>query len=119
MFPGHRKLIGIAILTLASFTVSVGVPKYQQSSLRDREARLKYELMMLRTVIAEFTFDKKSAPATLDALVEQRYLRAVPVDPITGSNRTWRVVREDSSGIQNLHSASDRKSLDGSRYSEW
>ncbi len=55
------------------------------------------------------------------------YLRQIPNDPITNSNRTWRVVMEDAvtsvnqtePGIYDVRSGSDKPSLEGTRYSEW
>ena len=59
--------------------------------------------------------------------MSEGYLRAVPIDPITGSDRTWRVVMEDAltmvdqtqPGIYNVFSGSDAKSLEGTPYSSW
>ena len=74
-----------------------------------------------------YTFDKKKAPQTLDDLVAEGYLRAVPIDPITGSDQTWRKIVEDSltavdqtqPGIFDVRSGSDLTSLEGTPYSEW
>ncbi len=88
---------------------------------------LHSNLQTLRTVIDEYTFDKKKAPQTLDDLVAEGYLRAVPIDPITGSDQTWRKIVEDSltavdqtqPGIFDVRSGSDLVSLEGTPYSEW
>ena len=64
---------------------------------------------------------------TLQDLVDQGYLRGVPLDPITGSSETWRVIMEDAistvdqtaPGIYDVRSGSDLKSLEGNSYSEW
>jgi len=77
-------------------------------------------------VIDEYTFDKKKAPQTLQDLVSEGYLRAVPIDPITG-NDNWRTINEDSlvavdqtqPGIYNVQSLSDLTSLEGTPYSQW
>ena len=57
---------------------------------------LKNNLFTLRTVIDEYTFDKKKAPQNLHDLVTEGYLRAVPFDPIAGTDQTWRTVMEDA-----------------------
>ena len=83
--------------------------------------------LALRTLIDEYTFDKQKAPQTLEDLVREGYLRQVPIDPITGSNQTWRVIMEDSMasvnqnepGIFDVRSGSDQISLEGTPYSEW
>ena len=63
----------------------------------------------------------------LQDLVREGYLRAIPVDPITGSERTWKIDTEDTlsavdqtqPGISNVHSGSSLRSLEGNAYSEW
>ena len=59
---------------------------YQKSLIRTKESMLHSHLQTLRIVIDEYTFDKKKAPQTLDDLVAEGYLRAVPIDPITGND---------------------------------
>jgi len=94
--------------------------------IRSKESILKNNLFTLRTVIDEYTFDKKKAPQTLQDLVSEGYLRAVPVDPIMGNDQ-WRTVMEDAitsvdqtqPGIWDVHSMSDQKSLEGTVYSDW
>jgi general secretion pathway protein G len=87
---------------------------------------LHSNIQTLRTVIDEYTFDKKKAPQTLQDLVAEGYLRAVPIDPIMG-NDNWRTINEDSltavdqtePGIYDVRSMSDLISLEGTPYSEW
>jgi general secretion pathway protein G len=85
---------------------------------------LKNHLTTLRVTIDEYTFDKKRPPRGLDDLVQGGYLGEVPIDPMTGSDRTWRPVVKTSDGssepgILDVCSGSDAKSLDGVPYSEW
>ena len=114
-------------MAIISVLVTIAVPIYQKSLLRTKESLLKNNLFTLRTVIDEYTFDKKKAPQTLDDLVSEGYLRAVPLDPIMGNNQSWRTIMEDSlsmvdqtqPGIFDVRSGSDLKSLEGTAYSEW
>jgi general secretion pathway protein G len=81
----------------------------------------------LRTVIDEYTYDKQKAPQTLQDLVSDGYLRQVPMDPITGSNASWKLIvrarpntlNQTQPGIFDVRSGSDLTSLEGTRYSEW
>ena len=91
--------------------------------------------MTFRDVIDQHYADKGNYPSTLEALVEEGYLREIPTDPITKSADTWVVeyqefdpemepaetdLPEDGApGIIDVHSGSDRISLDGTPYSEW
>jgi general secretion pathway protein G len=124
---GYTLIELIIVMAIISILVAIAVPMYQKSLIRTKESLLKNNLFTLRTVIDEYTFDKQKAPQTLNDLVNDGYLRGVPVDPITGSNQTWRVVMEDAissvdqtqPGIYDVRSGSDLKSLEGTPYAEW
>ncbi|MEO8099293.1 MAG: prepilin-type N-terminal cleavage/methylation domain-containing protein [Acidobacteriota bacterium] len=124
---GYTLIELIIVMAIISVLVAVAVPLYTKSIQRTKETVLHQNLFNLRTVIDEYTFDKKAAPQTLEDLVREGYLRAVPVDPITGSDRTWELIIEDSitsvdqtrPGIFDVHSGSDLRSLEGTLYSEW
>jgi general secretion pathway protein G len=117
-------LIVMAVITIL---VSMAVPFYQKSIMRSKESVLKNNLFTLRTVIDEYTFDKQKAPQQLEDLVQEGYLRTIPVDPITASDTTWKVVMEDAvssvnqtePGIFDVRSGSDKMSLEGTPYAEW
>jgi len=124
---GYTLIELIIVMAIISILVSIAVPLYQKSLVRTKESMLHSHLQTLRIVIDEYTFDKKKAPQTLDDLVAEGYLRAVPIDPITGSDQTWRKIVEDSQtavdqkqpGIFDVRSGSDLTSLEGTPYSEW
>jgi len=124
---GYTLVELIIVMAIISILVAIAVPMYQRSLIGTKESLLKNNLFTLRTVIDEYTFDKQKAPQTLNDLVDQGYLRGVPVDPITGNNQSWRVIMEDAitsvdqtqPGIYDVRSGSDAKSLDGTAYSEW
>jgi len=117
-------MIVMAIITVI---MSIAVPMYQKSIIRSKEAVLRNNLFTLRTVIDEYTYDKQKAPQTLQDLVTEGYLRAVPYDPIIGSDQSWKTIMEDATnatsqnepGIWDVRSGSDQKSLEGTAYSDW
>jgi general secretion pathway protein G len=117
----------LIVMTIVSILVSIAVPLYQKSVIRAKESVLRNNLFTLRTVIDEYTFDKKKAPQSLEDLVREGYLRQIPIDPMTGSDKTWVVIMEDAltsvdqtePGIYDVRSGSDRISLEGTPYSEW
>src|SRR5690349_22103205 len=130
---GRRSLAGftlielLIVMSIIVILVSIAIPLYQKSLIRTKESVLKNNLMALRTVIDEYTYDKQKAPQSLQDLVQEGYLREVPRDPMTDSNTTWRIVMEDATqsvnqtepGIFDVHSGSDRMGLDGTPYSDW
>jgi general secretion pathway protein G len=115
------------VMAIVGIILSMAVPIYQKSIIRSKESVLKQNLFTLRTVIDEYTYDKQKAPQSLQDLVQQGYLRGIPVDPMTGSDSTWRIIMEDAMnstsqnepGIYDVRSGSDAKSLEGTPYSEW
>ena len=126
-YPGYTLIELIIVMAIISVLVSIAVPIYQKSIQRTKETLLKNNITTLRLVIDEYTIDKQKAPQSLQDLVNEGYLRAVPLDPITGSDATWRIIMEDAismvnqtqPGIFDVRSGSDQKSLEGTRYSEW
>ena len=124
---GYTLIELIIVMAIISILVSIAVPLYQKSIMRTKESLLHSHLQTLRVVIDEYTFDKKKAPQSLQDLVSEGYLRAVPIDPITGSDQSWVTVMEDAltqvdqtqAGIWDVHSGSDQKSLEGTIYSQW
>ena len=123
---GYTLIEMIIVMAIISILVSIAIPIYQKSLLRTKESLLKNNLFTMRTVIDEYTFDKQKAPQTLQDLVREGYLRAVPLDPITGRD-DWKIIMEDAvtsvsqmePGIFDVRSLSDAKSLEGTPYSEW
>ena len=115
------------VMAIISIIVSIAVPLYQKSVIRAKESVLKNNLFTMRTVIDEYTYDKQKAPQSLQDLVSEGYLRQVPIDPMTGSSSSWKVVMEDAMtsvnqtepGIFDVRSGSDQTSLEGTPYSEW
>jgi general secretion pathway protein G len=124
---GFTMIELMIVMTVITILVSVAVPFYQKSILRSKESVLKNNLFTLRTVIDEYTMDKGKAPQTLQDLVSDGYLRTVPVDPMTGSDQSWKITMEDATssvnqtepGIFDVQSGSDKTSLEGTPYAEW
>jgi general secretion pathway protein G len=124
---GYTLIELMVVMAIISVLMAIAVPLYQKSITRTKESLLKNNLFTLRTVIDEYTVDKKKAPQRLEDLVNEGYLRQVPIDPITGNDQSWRIVMEDAisivdqtqPGIYDVHSGSDLKSLEGTLYSQW
>jgi general secretion pathway protein G len=116
----------MVVITIIVILISMAIPIYQKSIIRSREAVLKNNLFTLRTVIDNYTYDKEKAPQSLSDLVSDGYLKRIPLDPITNSDQ-WKTVMEDATqavnqaepGIFDIHSNSDKISLDGTTYSSW
>jgi len=111
------------IVTLAG----VGLSMYGNSVRRAKEATLKEDLFRMRDALDQYYADKNRYPASLDDLVSDKYLRAVPVDPFTAKADTWQTTMSElepgnvaaEPGIYNVKSGSDQLSLDGTPYADW
>ena len=81
----------------------------------------------MRMAIDSYTMDKQKAPQSLDDLVQDGYLKAIPEDPMTHSKDTWVTdtsdtmssVDETEPGINDVHSGSDETGSDGQPYNTW
>ena len=118
-------LVVMVIITILA-GISLGI--YNNSIVRAREAVLKQQLSEMREAMDRYYADKNKWPASLETLVDEKYIRAVPVDPVTSSSSTWQTTfgEPDPSnpasepGISDVRSGSDQVSpLTGTAYSEW
>ena len=82
MSPGRGRgftLLELMItMTIILVLATLALPSYRTSILRAREAVLRDNLFTLRSLIDQFTLDKKMAPQSLEDLVEEGYLRKIP-----------------------------------------
>lgn len=128
--PRGFTLIEIMIVfALIGILVGLAIPRYQHARRRAQEAVLKEDLFTFRKLIDQYYSDKGKYPASLRTLVEEAYLRTIPIDPMTGSADTWQEIRDTPSyeemvpnmefGIVDVHSGSPAKALDGTTYDTW
>jgi general secretion pathway protein G len=117
-------LIVIALITILA---TMGVVQYRNSIQASKEAVLHTDLFRMRDAIDQYYADKNKYPASLDALVSDGYMRAIPADPITKSADTWQTVPAEPEpgnsstdpGIYNVKSGAPGTGLDGTSYSDW
>ena len=125
---GFTLIEVLIVMVIITILAGVGLAMYNNSVVRAKEAVLKQQLMEMRDAMDRYYADKNKWPASLETLFSDKYIRAVPVDPITNSSTTWRTTigEPDPSnpsaepGISDVHSGADRVSpLDKTAYSEW
>ena len=117
----------LIVMVIIVILASTGMALYTNSVTRSKEAVLKTDLFQLREAITQYYADKNRYPPSLYALVDDKYIRAIPVDPITESESTWQTVMSDPEpgnpsagiGVFDVKSGSDRMALDGTRYNDW
>ena len=109
----------VVVLFIVALLAALAVPAVSRSLTRAEETALRQNLSVLRTAIDDYRADRAEWPADLAALVDARYIRAVPEDPVTG-DRNWILDDADEeNGIDDVRSASSEIGLDGVPYSEW
>ncbi len=112
----------LVVLSIVALLLTIVTPRYMGSIDHAKEVALKEDLKVMRLSIDRFHGDKGRYPESLAELVEARYLRAVPPDPITDSATTWVVVPVDdpeSEGISDVSSGAQGVAKDGSAFAEW
>ena len=115
------------VMALIVVLASIGLYVQANSQTRAREAVLKEDLFRMRDAIDQYYADKNMYPASLDALVSDKYLRAIPVDPFTNSADTWQTTMSEldpanpsaQPGVYDVKSGSERMSLEGTPYNSW
>ena len=117
----------IVVIAIVGILAAVAVGNYKRSIQSAKEAVLKEDLFIMRNQIQTYFADKGKWPASLDTLVQERYLMRVPEDPITRSSTSWLeefAELDDSDissepGIENVRSGAEGTSLDGVPFSEF
>ncbi len=117
----------LVVLSLIMILVSLSMNNYRNSILTAKEATLKSNLYRMRDAIDQYYADKAQYPASIQALVSDGYLRAVPMDTITNSTDTWTTVAAEPDpskptsdpGIYDIKSGSEAMAMNGTRYADW
>ena len=117
----------MVVMSLIVILASIGLTLYTNSVIRAKESVLKEDLFRMRDAIDQYYADKGKYPATLDALVSEKYLRSIPMDPFTNSADTWRSIPSEpdptnptaETGVYDVRSGSEQKALDGTNYADW
>jgi general secretion pathway protein G len=113
----------LVVMAIIALLLTLAAPRYFQSVQRSREAVLKEDLHLMRDAIDKHYADTGKYPANLEELVTKKYLRRIPVDPITESATTWIIVdppdKPGAQAVYDVRSGATGKSLGGTPYGEF
>lgn len=149
-FTFIELIVAAAIMMILA---SAALPLARVSMKRQREAELRHSLREMREAIdsfkdwadsgriasTELTFGSENYPSSLDVLVQgvalandatgrkKKFLRRIPIDPMTGSadwgmrsyqdnpdTRVW-----GGQNVYDVYTKFDGKALDGTKYKDW
>ena len=120
--PGFTLIELLVVLAVIATLLTMALPRYFSSLERSREVALQQNLALMRESLDNYYADKGKYPAALNELVAARYLRSMPLDPITESDATWISVppaQPDMGGVQDVRSGAQGTALDGTEYQKW
>ena len=112
----------LVVLAIIATLLTIAVPRYYSSLDKSKEAVLKENLYQLRDAIGKYYADRGKYPESLQALATDKYLRSVPLDPVTESATTWIVVAPEDpqkGGVFDVKSGAAGKAIDGTEFATW
>lgn len=127
IIPSDDRLRGftlielLVVMAIVALLLTLSIPRYFNSIDSGKETVLRDNLRITRETIDKFYGDTGRYPKSLDELVEKKYLRALPVDPITDSTGTWVIVPPDDAdkgNVYDIKSGAPGKSRDGLPYGD-
>lgn len=119
----------LVVMAIIGILASIGIPMLLNTPIKAKEAALRENLFTFRSCLDQYKADKGHFPESLEVLVQEKYIRKVPIDPITKSAQTWELVMEEPAsadaaseeppGIIDVKSGSKDVALDGTPYNTW
>jgi general secretion pathway protein G len=111
----------LVVMAVLGLLLALAAPRYYEHVDRAREAVLKNNLAVMRQAVDRFRGDRGRYPEELADLVRQRYIREVPLDPMTERTDSWVIVAPPGQpkGVLDVRSAASGRSRDGSAYAAW
>lgn len=113
------------VMAIIGLLVSIALPQYRNAQKKAKEAVLKENLARMRELLDQYKSDKGEYPESLKILVDEGYLRKMPIDPMTGRSDTWEEVKEDlgdnpdptaQAGVIDIKSTAPGQTMDGVPY---
>ena len=112
----------LVVFAIIALLVSIVAPRYFNSVEKSKETVLKQDLSTMRDALDKFYGDTGKYPDALEDLVSKKYLRKLPVDPMTDSAETWAIVPPEDTekgGVFDIRSGAPGNARDGTPYSSW
>ncbi len=111
----------LVVLAIVAMLLTLATPRYFQSIDTSKQNILVENLRQTRDVLDKFYADTGRYPESLDELVERKYLKTLPYDPVTQSSKTWVILPPKGSergAVYNLRSGAPGQNRYGVPYAE-
>ena len=125
----------LVVLAIVALLLTIVAPRTIDHLERARETTLKASLKEMRSALDQFEADLGRPPGSLDELVQRRYLRELPVDPVTQRRDSWISIGAAEAraadavppardavlaeGVVDVHSGAEGEGRDGTPYRSW
>jgi general secretion pathway protein G len=112
----------LVVLAIVSTLLTLAVPRYFSSLQKSKEVVMRENLWIMRDALDKYFGDVGRYPDQLQDLATKKYLRAIPIDPLTETTTTWRVIPPDDpekGGVYDVKSGAEGTATGGMAYSEW
>jgi general secretion pathway protein G len=118
---GYTLIELLVVMAAIGLLLAIAAPRYAEHVDRARETVLRRNLVGLREAIDKFYADRSRYPKDLQELVAERYLRELPIDPVTDRSDTWRTSAApgQEGTVRDVHSGAQGKGHDGTDYATW
>jgi len=121
-FRGFTLIELMVVMVIVSLLITLAAPRYFGSLQKSKETALRQTLAVTRDALDKYYGDNGKYPDNLDALITKRYLRSLPIDPITESNSTWTIVAPEDpekGRVYDIHSGAAGSGRDGKPFRDW
>ena len=112
----------LVVMSIVGMLLALAAPRYFSSVEKSKEAILRQTLSVTREALDKYFGDNGRYPDSLDALVAGKYLRTLPIDPLTGSSATWEIIppeAADKGGVFDIRSGAEGQGRDHTAFKEW
>lgn len=113
----------LVVLAIIAALLAIAAPRYFTSLERAKESALRETLFVMRDAIDKYHGDTGRYPDSINELIEKRYLRKLPPDPVTESTETWEVVMPPAGAaaghVYDVKSGAPGTGADGTPFADW